>query len=128
MKCKHMMRAAEDFVARSLLRHSLSPRGHHLHASQHSQSPSISPAAHARFFPVPPLTVQQMCRQGKHAAESALPVIPLVQVIIDGKSSFPPVGRGISHSCNRYVGSSLIGRPNLIASLHSLSATSDVLA
>ncbi len=42
---KHMMRAAEDFIACSLLRHSLSPRGHHILASQHSSLRSISTAA-----------------------------------------------------------------------------------
>jgi hypothetical protein len=42
---KHMMKAAEDFIARSLLRHSLSPGGHIL-ASQHSPLRSINTSAH----------------------------------------------------------------------------------
>jgi hypothetical protein len=43
---KHMMQAAEDFIAASLLRHSLSPGGHHGFASQPSPLRSISPAAY----------------------------------------------------------------------------------
>lgn len=43
---KHMMQAAEDFIAGSLLRHPLSPGGHHIFASQHSPLRSISTAAH----------------------------------------------------------------------------------
>ena len=43
---KHMMRAAEDFITCSLLRHSLSPGGHHGFASQPSPLRSISTAAH----------------------------------------------------------------------------------
>jgi len=43
---KHMMQAAEDFIAGSLLRHSLSPLGPHILASQHSPLRSISTAAH----------------------------------------------------------------------------------
>ena len=43
---KHMMQAAEDFIACSLLRHSLSPGGHHGFASQPSPLRSISTAAH----------------------------------------------------------------------------------
>ena len=42
---KHMMQAAEDFIAGSLLRYSLSPGGHHILASQHSPSRSISTVA-----------------------------------------------------------------------------------
>ena len=43
---KHMMQAAEDFIAGSLLRHSLSPGEHPIFASQHSPLRSISTAAH----------------------------------------------------------------------------------
>ena len=43
---KHMMKAAEDFIACSLLRHSLSPGGHHEFASQPNSLRSISTAAH----------------------------------------------------------------------------------
>ncbi len=43
---KHMMQAAEDFIACSLLRHSLIPRGHHVFASQLSPLRSVSTAAH----------------------------------------------------------------------------------
>ena len=42
---KHMMQAAEDFIACSLLRHSLSPGGHDGLASQPSPFRSISTAA-----------------------------------------------------------------------------------
>lgn len=42
---KHMMQAAENFIACSLLRHSLSPRGHHGFAPQSSLLRSISTAA-----------------------------------------------------------------------------------
>jgi len=42
---KHMMQAAEDFIACGLLRHSLSPGGHHVFASQPSPLRSISTAA-----------------------------------------------------------------------------------
>ena len=42
---KHMMQAAEDFIACSLLRHSLSPRGHRVFASQPTPLRSISNAA-----------------------------------------------------------------------------------
>ena len=43
---KHMMQAAEDFIACSLLQHSLSPGGHHGLVSQPSPLRSISTAAH----------------------------------------------------------------------------------
>ena len=43
---KHMMQAAEDFIAGSLLRHSLSPGGHHGFASQPSPLQSLGNAAH----------------------------------------------------------------------------------
>jgi hypothetical protein len=43
---KHMMQAAEDFIACSLLRHSLSSGGHNVFASQPSPLRSISTAAH----------------------------------------------------------------------------------
>ena len=43
---KHMMQAAEDFIACSLLRHSLSPGGHHGFASQTSPVRSLGTAAH----------------------------------------------------------------------------------
>ncbi len=43
---KHMMQAAEDFIACSLLRHSLSPGGHHVFASQPTPLRSISTVAH----------------------------------------------------------------------------------
>lgn len=42
---KHMMQAAEDFIACSLLRRSFSPEGHHGFASQPSPLQSISTAA-----------------------------------------------------------------------------------
>ncbi len=42
---KLMMRAAEDFIASSLLRHSLSTRGHHGFASQPSPARSLGDAA-----------------------------------------------------------------------------------
>ena len=41
-----MMQAAEDFIACSLLRHSLSPGERYIFASQHSPLRSISTAAH----------------------------------------------------------------------------------
>jgi len=41
---KHMMQAAEDFIACSLLRYSLSPGGHHGFASQSSP---VRPLGHA---------------------------------------------------------------------------------
>ena len=43
---KHMMQAAEDFIAGRLLRHSLSPGRHHGFVSQPSPLRSISTAAH----------------------------------------------------------------------------------
>jgi len=43
---KHMMQAAEDFIASSLLRHSLSSGGHNVFASQPGPLRSISTAAH----------------------------------------------------------------------------------
>jgi len=43
---KHMMRSAEDFIACSLLRHSLGPGGHHGFASQPSPLRSVGTAAH----------------------------------------------------------------------------------
>ena len=43
---KHMMQAAEDFIACGLLRHSLSPGGHHIFAPQHSPLRSMSTAGH----------------------------------------------------------------------------------
>ena len=43
---KHMMQAAEEFIACSLLRHSLSPAGQPVFASQPSPLPSISTVAH----------------------------------------------------------------------------------
>ena len=42
---KHMMQAAEDFIACSLLRHSLSRGGHHVFASQPNPLRSIRTAA-----------------------------------------------------------------------------------
>ena len=42
---KHMMQAAEDFIAGSLLRHSLSLGGHHGFASQPSPVRSLGNAA-----------------------------------------------------------------------------------
>ncbi|MGA7559715.1 MAG: hypothetical protein WCF61_11115 [Terriglobales bacterium] len=42
---KHMMQAAEDFIACGLLRHSLNTGGHHGFASQPSPSRSITTAA-----------------------------------------------------------------------------------
>ena len=42
---KHMMQAGEEFIARSLLRHSLSPGGHHGFASQPSPVRSLGNAA-----------------------------------------------------------------------------------
>ena len=43
---KHMMQAAEAFIACSLLRHSLSPGGHHGFTSQPGPLRSISTAAY----------------------------------------------------------------------------------
>ena len=43
---KHMMQAAEDFIACSLLRHCLNPEGHDGFASQPSPSRPIRAAAH----------------------------------------------------------------------------------
>jgi len=43
---KHMMKAAEEFIACSLLRHSLNPVGHHGFASQPSPLRSVSTVAH----------------------------------------------------------------------------------
>ena len=42
---KHMMQAAENFIAGSLLRHSLSPGGDHVFASQPSPLRSLDNAA-----------------------------------------------------------------------------------
>ena len=61
---KHMMHAAEDFIACSLLRHSLSPGGHHGFASQarqvrcdHSAMPRSSVLSCSLRH------VQELCRQ-----------------------------------------------------------------
>jgi len=62
---KHMMQAAEEFIASSLFQHSFSPGGHNEFASRPRPERSISTAAHWRHSVLTAPIFQQICRQGR---------------------------------------------------------------